>query len=175
MTRLTTIVANAARTADRLEVILPAALSALHDARPGYPATTPGSGSIGGGSGGVPTSSVERLAGTLGRDRALVDARRLHQCVTGAARLLAEAHQIATAHTSTTTSEVGTTAGAELCASCLRVERCVPTFASGLCRWCYDYGRAEGGQPPTDLLHAHHEGRRVTATLIARSRATRKR
>lgn len=176
MTRLTTIVANAARTADRLEVILPAALSALHDARPGYPATVPGSGSIGGGSGGVPTSSVERLAGTLGRDRALVDARRLHVCVSTAERLLAEAHQIATAYTSTTTSEVGTTAGRESCSSCIRIQKVAEVYRAGLCRFCYRHRDSEGTDPMLELVRAHHEGRNITATMIQRAKvATRKR
>lgn len=175
MTRLTTIVANAARTADRLEVILPAALSALHDARPGYPATVPGSGSIGGGSGGVPTSSVERLAGTLGRDRSLADYAELRRCVLGAERLLLRAHQIATAHTSTTTSEVGTTAGAECCASHERVQDFTAAiYRTDLCRFCYEYKLTEGVWPPVALLVARAAaGGRVTPTMVRHARVAK--
>lgn len=34
------------------------------------------------------------------------------------------------------------------------------------CRWCYDFWRAEGVDPPHDLLKARSEGRRITTQMV---------
>lgn len=55
------------------------------------------------------------------------------------------------------------------CRSCARLDRSEPiTYrraidgdVMGLCRWCYDYHRSEGGLPTRDELVDHHAGRRV--------------
>ena len=44
---------------------------------------------------------------------------------------------------------------------------CEPVYKGGLCRWCYDFGRAQGWLPPAELLDARAQGRKITATMVA--------
>jgi hypothetical protein len=52
------------------------------------------------------------------------------------------------------------------CVSCLRILKCAPRHRGKLCRWCYDFERAEHQRPPLELLNAHHQGRHITEQMV---------
>lgn len=52
------------------------------------------------------------------------------------------------------------------CVSCARIKTWSPITRTRRCRFCYDYLRAEGEDPPIDFLRAHHDGRRLTTRLV---------
>lgn len=52
------------------------------------------------------------------------------------------------------------------CASCLRIAKCSPRHRGDLCRWCYDFNRAEHQRPPVKIVRYHHEGRRITQQMV---------
>jgi hypothetical protein len=53
------------------------------------------------------------------------------------------------------------------CVSCARIRRWSPIHRGRRCRWCGDWTASQGGgDPPIDILHAHHDGRRVTVRLV---------
>lgn len=54
------------------------------------------------------------------------------------------------------------------CRSCLRLQRCEPIRALGLCRWCQDFRHAWQQDPPIAILFMHHDGRRITEADVAR-------
>lgn len=56
------------------------------------------------------------------------------------------------------------------CVSCQRIRTWSPIHRRHRCRFCYDYLRGEGGDPPPELVRAHIEGRRITAQFVARLR-----
>lgn len=163
--RITTTHDNTVHLATRIAALLPAALQGLHDSRGGYPSSTPGSGSAGGSSGGLPTSPVERQAGRI--DRAAIDAAELAREVRVAERALMRVHRIVTAYTSTVHGDAGTVAGGEWCVSHLRLPACEPCYRGDLCRWCYDYRATEGGLPPVALLEARRDnGGKITTDML---------
>lgn len=52
------------------------------------------------------------------------------------------------------------------CVSCERIHQVAPVYKARRCRWCYDFYRAQRVDPPTEVLHAHHSGRRIHQRLI---------
>jgi hypothetical protein len=62
------------------------------------------------------------------------------------------------------------------CASCARIGKLVDPFrtpqsvggvpAKPLCSFCYKFVLAERNWPPTSVLEAHHEGRRITTKMV---------
>ena len=60
------------------------------------------------------------------------------------------------------------------CVSCARIKRWSPIHRGRRCRWCGDWNASQGGgDPPIDILHAHHDGRRVTVRLADQLRRRR--
>ena len=176
MTRMTTTLDNAAIILARAARLVPSALASMSDHEPGYPASTPGSGSIGGGSGGLPGSPVERLAGIVGNDRTLSDRAELSRIVRRIEVDARRALHIVTAHTSTVHGSEGTTAGAECCTNHERVQDMTkPVFRAGLCRQCYEFKLAEGTVPSVQVLEAvERNGGRMTATIIRQAKHGRR-
>lgn len=58
------------------------------------------------------------------------------------------------------------------CTSCATIRTWSPIWRTRRCRFCYDYLRAEGHDPPAALIRMHHEGRRITAGIVARLKGT---
>ena len=155
----------------------------LAEIQPGYPATTPGNGSPGGGSGGGRNSITERLAIDPQPDKAAADYAALARCVTLIRNEIDRLYPIVTQYNYATGGE--DTAGvnerhamprdvnayAEAgCTSCARpeVRQWSTVHKNGLCRWCYDLQRAEGFAPTQRLLEMHHDGIRMSASIVAK-------
>jgi hypothetical protein len=173
----------AARWADDIAARIHATLRNLDDHMPGFPATTPGSGSVGGG-GSSTASRTEALAlDGLARDDALRDRQDLIRAV-GAFYASADLLHTLTARWGyRTTGEWNPAAtspqakptehevnAGRWCTSCARVHVMEPVGTkgrSGLCRWCYDFQSLHVGKLPTHgLLDAHHRGVKITEAMI---------
>jgi hypothetical protein len=160
-----------------------ATLRNLEDHAPGFPSTTPGSGSVGGG-GSSTSSRTETLAITgLGTDDAMRDYARIKALVKQVAPLTAEmkiitdrwGYRTAGEWNPFATSPQGKPTEHESnagrwCTSCARIHVMEPVGVkgrAGLCRWCYDFQTLHTGKLPTHaLLDARHRGVKVTETLI---------
>jgi hypothetical protein len=44
-------------------------------------------------------------------------------------------------------------------------------YALERCRWCYEWHRTEGSDPPASILQARQDGRRITTKLVAEAEA----
>ena len=175
MTRIVTTLTNAAAIATRLADRVPAALQALSDHEPGYPASTPGSGSVGGGHGGGASSPVERLAGRVGGDRVLADRAELHRLARRVEGDLGRMLHIVTAATTHRTGTEGAGVGADCCSNHERVgDYGQPVYRAGLCRWCYDHRLAEGVAPSVALMEARARDGRVTPSALRFAKAVRR-
>ena len=175
MTRIVTTLENSAAIATRIAAALPSALQALSDHEPGYPASTPGSGSVGGGHGGGSSSPVERLAGRVGGDRVLADRAELHHLarrVDGDLRRMLHICHAATTHRA---GSEGAGVGAECCSNHERIDDYgQPVYRAGLCRWCYDHRLAEGMAPSVALMEARARDGRVTPNSLRFAKAARR-
>ncbi len=161
----------------------------MREVQPGFPTSTPGNGSPGGGrwTPGADTI-VERLAlpgdrvGTIGRDAAVADLDRLHDIARQLRPLVREARDICVRWGYSTAGEFhlgerrqpgrpteGETNAAKWCTSCARLSKAEPVGDKGrrgLCRWCADYQDAEGAMPPEALLDLRHRGARITTAVV---------
>jgi hypothetical protein len=160
------------------------ALRNMREAGPGFPSSTPGSGSVGGGHGGG-ESIVERLAlaGELAVDQAMVDADELRRLV-GEIRPRVDRLR-------TITGRWGFAVPGEWeprrrprpgkptehesnaerwCRSHERIGVAEPVRARGLCRWCAEFEAAQQMLPPLGVLEAHARGQRITTALIEQFR-----
>ena len=160
-----------------------ATLRNLEDHAPGFPSTTPGSVSVGGG--GSSTSSRTETLALMGIDAD--DAMRDHAAIVKAVESMYAAADVL--HTLTArwgyrtagewnplaTSPQGKPTEHESnagrwCTSCARIHVMEPVGVkgrAGLCRWCYDFQTLHAGKLPTHaLLDARHRGVKVTETLI---------
>lgn len=61
------------------------------------------------------------------------------------------------------------------CSSHARIDMWVPVEDNGRCRWCYDFWRAEGIDPPAELLKARADGKRITRQMVEEALRPRKR
>lgn len=157
----------------------------MREAGPGFPSSTPGSGSVGGGGGGPRESIVERLAlgGELAEDSALVDLAELGRLV---AELRPRVDRLRTV-----TQRWGFAVTGEFepvrrprpgkptehavnaerwCRSHERIGVAEPVRARGLCRWCGEFELAQQMLPPLGVLEAHARGQRITTALIEQFR-----
>lgn len=170
--RIVTTTHNSAAILARIADRLPAALQSLSDHEPGYPSTTPGAGSVGGGHGGGSSSPVERLAGRVGTDRVLADREELTarlRRIDADARRVLHIVNAATTHRVGDGGDGGDVSSTECCTN--HAERMQdftrPVYRVGLCRFCYDYRAVEGVAPPLALLEARAaNGGRVTAKMV---------
>jgi hypothetical protein len=154
----------------------------MREVQPGFPASTPGNGDPGGGSGGGANSIVERLAFTLGRDDAIDDLERLDRIVRALYPLVRGARDICQRWGYSTSGEFvsggrtrqarateGEFNRAQWCTSCERLRLAEPVGAKGrrgLCRWCADFEDAENMPPPLALLDLRHRGGRITRAAV---------
>ena len=162
----------------------------MREVSPGFPSSTPGNGSPGGGrwTPGADTI-VERLAmsgehvGTIDRDDALADLRRLEDIARQMRPLVREARDICMRWGYSTAGEFhvgerrqpgrpteGDTNAAKWCTSCARLQKAEPVGDKGrrgLCRWCADFEDAERTLPPLALLDLRHRGARITSAVVA--------
>jgi hypothetical protein len=61
--------------------------------------------------------------------------------------------------------------GEDWCSSCWRSnQHCEPVSGhhAGRCRWCGDWKREYGEDPPLTLLRLHHQGERITVQMVER-------
>lgn len=53
------------------------------------------------------------------------------------------------------------------CISCARIKTWSPITRTRRCRWCSDWAyNHDGNDPPTEILRAHHDGRRITIRVV---------
>lgn len=110
-----------------------------------------------------------------GTDRAHADARRCERALAQAARSLLEADRIRANMTARANTET-VADPTEWCRNCLAAGYCAPRTANGglWCSWCRGVKQAYGLVPPPEIIHSHHEGRRVDRELTAyRARSKR--
>ena len=161
------------------------ALRNMREAGPGFPSSTPGSGSVGGGGGGPRESIVERLAlgGELSTDSAMVDLDELGRLV---AELRPRVDRLRTVTQRWGFAVTGEwepvrrprpgkptehAVNAERwCTSHERIGVAEPVRARGLCRWCGEFEAAQQMLPPLGVLEAHARGQRITTALIEQFR-----
>lgn len=151
----------------------------------GYPTGTTQIGSIGGSGTGDPTATAATQAPDP-YERAMRD---LDVQLSIAARSLTRAIAIAKAATATVNVNPDTHAPPTIvwCSSCMRIRDSLnrahlsPAHVTHhdldvddgpLCRWCYDFARTHHVLPPTTLLEAHRDGRRITQTMVDQARAS---
>jgi hypothetical protein len=157
----------------------------MREAGPGFPSSTPGSGSVGGGGGGPRESIVERLAlgGELSTDSAMVDLDELGRLV---AELRPRVDRLRTVTQRWGFAVTGEwepvrrprpgkptehAVNAERwCTSHERIGVAEPVRARGLCRWCGEFEAAQQMLPPLGVLEAHARGQRITTALIEQFR-----
>lgn len=153
----------------------------------GYPAGSSQIGSIGGNDINDPTGRLATTGQTDPFDKALRD---LDVQISTIARALSRAIAIARAATAQGTYRDQDAAPASIvwCSSCTRIrdhhgrEHLSPAHVNThdiggvpdgpLCRWCYDFARTHYVLPPTTLLEAHRDGRRITQAMVDQARAS---
>jgi hypothetical protein len=155
----------------------------LSDHMPGFPSTTPGSGSVGGG--GSSTSSRTESLAVMGidADDAMRDFAEIKALIKRMApdavklkiltdrwgfRSSGEWNPLATSPQGKPTEHESN--AERWCTSCARIHVMEPVGTkgrSGLCRWCYDFQATHAGKLPTHaLLDAHHRGVRITEAMV---------
>lgn len=157
----------------------------MREAGPGFPSSTPGSDSVGGGGGGPRESIVERLVlgGELSTDSAMVDLDELGRLV---AELRPRVDRLRTVTQRWGFAVTGEwepvrrprpgkptehAVNAERwCTSHERIGVAEPVRARGLCRWCGEFEAAQQMLPPLGVLEAHARGQRITTALIEQFR-----
>jgi hypothetical protein len=178
----------AAAWAPDIAARIDATLRNLEDHAPGFPSTTPGSGSVGGG--GSSTSSRTETLALMGIDAD--DAMRDHAAIVKAVdamyaaadllhtltarwgyRTAGEWNPLATSPQAKAT-EHESNAG-RWCSHHARHQMAEPVGAKGrggLCRWCYEFQAEHGTKlPPLDIIVAKAEGRRITQSMVRGSLA----
>lgn len=153
----------------------------------GYPTGSSQIGTIGGNDIGDPTGRLATTGQTDPYERALHD---LDNALTTVARCLTKAIAITRAATAQANYRDDDTPPPTIiwCSSCMRIrdhhgrQHLSPAHVNThdiagipdgpLCRWCYDFARTHYVLPPTTLLEAHRDGRRITQTMIAQARAS---
>lgn len=160
----------------------------IDELQPGFPATTPGNGSPGGGTRFNTTSITARLAlnpiiHNLDPDPAQTADNEYKRIVALLKIELPKLRTLIVQWDYPTAGEIE--AGATIrhvmdeqtnkhadpgCISCYRPEvlKWEPIHKAALCRWCYDFKTAEHILPPADLLKEHHRGTRMTRALVDR-------
>ena len=156
----------------------------LGDALPGFPPSTPGASPSAGqpevdDGGVVPFTPVERVA--LGHDDARAALARLQRLIDGLRPAVGEVYSLTVQWGyDLNQAKLDLVEGAAdgWCECCLRIQVNEPIntkYYARTCRWCGDFRTAEGHSPSADLLLAHHDGRRITRTMIDADRSrTRK-
>lgn len=149
----------------------------IHNAQShGYPAHAAGFGTPGGGGADVELTSMERIMESAGKpDPTRTDQRRWHRAIimiVQAEQILADlATYAAHAPTATMASsiaddhELGADGKTMWCAQCIAVGHRAPIHVGSTCRWCYDWQREHNAPPDPVILRAHHDGRKITATM----------
>lgn len=176
-----TVVDMNARLADAAGRIHPT-LRNLRELQPGYPATTPGNGSPGGGTGGHSASIVERLAGTIDDDDAYRDLARIRALIRDLEPRVRELHALCLrwgyrtageAHYGNPTPPRRSTEHdsnrERWCTSHERIHVAEPVGThgrEGLCRWCYEFKQSEGVLPPLELVDARSRGIKITDAVV---------
>lgn len=114
--------------------------------------------------GGTPTGSQPENYETINTDAAVTALAELKHHVRLAFASAAAVHRIVERWNPTpgTTKKTKTLDPQDWCRSCLRIAKCSPRHRGDLCRWCYDFTKSTGQQPPIELVRDHHEGRRIT-------------
>ena len=164
-----------------LAAAMPAALANLDDNLPGY---SQGAASNSGGGKSTTSSTVspvERISDS--NDRAFAAWTRI-QAIDDALdkfhHLEKELYELITTWAYPTGSpkehhaKLATVGRDEFCSSCLRIKQCVVRYRGDLCRWCYDFQAAEQRLPAVELLQAHHDGRKITTTMVRQTKRGRR-
>jgi hypothetical protein len=161
------------------------ALRNLRECQPGFPSTTSGSGSVGGG-GGPSKSITERLAlseTSIDNDDAVRDLARIKQLARDLEPKVRELSDLASRWGYRTNGEYrpdapGPRAAGDResesnkqrwCSSHARAEITEPvgsTGRNGRCRWCDDFLRHHETLPPINILDARERGIRITEAII---------
>ena len=143
------------------------ALSTIHDQMPGWPS----------GGSGMPGRSdatqPERLHGDLDRDDALGAGREFARLERQLRRDSDRLYQLAVRWSTRRVPLVDVESdgpGEGWCVSCFRDGGYHEPTAEGVyrdrCRWCADFSRAHGQEPPLVILRRRHEGRRITQSEV---------
>lgn len=164
------------------------ALRNLRELQPGFPSSTQGSGSVGGGSGGFGPSIVEQLAGTIDSDDAVRDLARIRDLEKHLMPRIRELHDLTlrwgyrrsgeydpTAPSPRPNATEGDTNRERWCTSCERIKVAEPVGEKGRnnrCRWCTDFVATYRSLPPLAILDARHRGIRITEALVTAHLAT---
>ena len=158
------------------------AIRNLRELQPGFPSTTPGNGSVGGGSGFSSSSIVERLAGTVDSDDAVRDLARIRELQRVLEPKVRELHDLTLRWGYRRAGEFDPGAPSpgpgkaeadhnreRWCSSCERVKVAEPVGEkgrNGRCRWCSDFVAQYDVLPPIEILDARHRGIRITEPMI---------
>lgn len=160
----------------------------LLECQPGFPASTPGNGSPGGGSSGHgdPTARLvehhaltDKAADHLAVLRAFTEAMKADTFRGVAAIVRQWDYPTAGETTIGTTPRSGAPKDLNRhapagCTSCFRIHHWAPAHRGDLCKWCGDFQAAEGFPPPLDLLvlHCDPNVKRIPAAVAAKSTTT---
>lgn len=158
----------------------------LREVQPGFPSTTPGNGSVGGGSGGHGESIVERMLdedGNMRPDDAAADLETATELIHRMKPLVRDFRDLMIRWGYTTSGEYQPgkrhqpsvhggqpVAERDCCSHHLKFSMFEPLGAKGrggLCRWCYDFQHAEGVLPPSSFLEHRARGGTVTTAMVA--------
>jgi hypothetical protein len=166
----------------------------LSDIQPGFPACTPGSGNVGGGSGigdRTGNTAINRLMADF-EDTAVADLARLYSIAGEIAPLLREWRALAVQYSYATPGELlegrkrrtarpteSKANAGNWCHSCERLGHASPTYknrivekdepAVPLCSWCYAFVAENRVLPPLTILEAHQRGRYISQDAVKKA------
>lgn len=117
----------------------------------------------------------------IGHDQAAADGRELRRLIEHAITTQARIDTIADRYPSQPLPlpDIEATPGDDWCRACWKDGHyCEPvsskpdgtTRYSGLCRWCGEFAKANGFEPPTWLLKRRHAGERITPGMVEQAR-----